>query len=105
MHRALGLTITEAAGDLGGTRTTLSELVNENRGVSPELAEAAGTGVTLLQTLSLTLVSNSFGMAPGVGLYLNRSYEVGLSRKLHTDFFLAAYQPFDPQFNLFAVKH
>ncbi len=34
----LGLTITEAAGALGVTRTTLSELVNGKRGVSAEMA-------------------------------------------------------------------
>ena len=34
----LGLTITEAAEALGVTRNTLSELVNEKRGISPEMA-------------------------------------------------------------------
>lgn len=34
----LGLTIAQAAAALGVTRTTLSELVNENRGISPEMA-------------------------------------------------------------------
>jgi addiction module HigA family antidote len=34
----LGLTVTEAASALGVTRTTLSELVNERRGISPEMA-------------------------------------------------------------------
>ena len=34
----LGLSITEAAASLGVTRTTLSELVNEKRGISPEMA-------------------------------------------------------------------
>ena len=34
----LGLTITEAAGALGVTRNTLSELVNGKRGISPEMA-------------------------------------------------------------------
>lgn len=34
----MGLTITRAAAALGVTRTTLSELVNEKRGVSPEMA-------------------------------------------------------------------
>jgi len=34
----LGLTITEAAQALGVTRNTLSELVNEKRGISPEMA-------------------------------------------------------------------
>lgn len=33
-----GLTITKAAEALGVTRTTLSELVNEKRGISPEMA-------------------------------------------------------------------
>ena len=34
----LGLSITEAAAALGVTRTTVSELVNGKRGVSPEMA-------------------------------------------------------------------
>ena len=34
----LGLTITNAAAALGVTRNTLSELVNEKNGISPEMA-------------------------------------------------------------------
>jgi addiction module HigA family antidote len=34
----LGVTITDAAKALGVTRNTLSELVNEKRGISPEMA-------------------------------------------------------------------
>ncbi|HEY1756679.1 MAG TPA: HigA family addiction module antitoxin [Bryobacteraceae bacterium] len=34
----LGLSITAAAAALGVTRTTLSELVNQKRGISPEMA-------------------------------------------------------------------
>ena len=34
----LGLTVTDAASALGVTRTTLSELVNGRRGISPEMA-------------------------------------------------------------------
>jgi antitoxin HigA-1 len=34
----LGLSITDAARALGVTRNTLSELVNEKRGISPEMA-------------------------------------------------------------------
>lgn len=34
----LGMTIKDAAAALGVTRTTLSELVNEKRGISPEMA-------------------------------------------------------------------
>jgi addiction module HigA family antidote len=33
-----GLSITDAAAALGVTRNTLSELVNEKRGISPEMA-------------------------------------------------------------------
>lgn len=35
---SLGLSITAAAAALGVTRTTLSELVNGKRGISPEMA-------------------------------------------------------------------
>lgn len=38
----LGLSITEAADRLGVSRRTLSELVNERRGVSPEMALRLG---------------------------------------------------------------
>ena len=38
VYCALGLTITDAAAALGVTRTTLSELVNGKRGISPEMA-------------------------------------------------------------------
>ena len=34
----LGLTVTQAAKALGVTRNTVSELVNEKRGISPEMA-------------------------------------------------------------------
>ncbi|MBV8829562.1 MAG: HigA family addiction module antidote protein [Acidobacteriaceae bacterium] len=34
----MGLSITDAASALGVTRNTLSELVNEHRGISPEMA-------------------------------------------------------------------
>ena len=34
----LGINITDAAAALGVTRTTLSELVNEKRAISPEMA-------------------------------------------------------------------
>src|SRR3989442_4216776 len=40
----LGLTITQVAAALGVTRTTLSELVNEKRGISPEMAVRLSQG-------------------------------------------------------------
>ena len=36
--KPLGVSITDAAAALGVTRTTLSELVNGKRGISPEMA-------------------------------------------------------------------
>ena len=41
----LGLSITDAAAALGVTRTTLSELVNEKRGISPEMAVRLSKGL------------------------------------------------------------
>ncbi|HKK07921.1 MAG TPA: HigA family addiction module antitoxin [Gemmatimonadota bacterium] len=38
----LGMSITEAAGRLGVSRPTLSQVVNENRSVSPEMALKLG---------------------------------------------------------------
>lgn len=38
----LGMSITEAAGRLGVARPTLSQVVNENRSVSPEMALKLG---------------------------------------------------------------
>jgi addiction module HigA family antidote len=38
----LNLSITQAAAALGVTRTTLSELVNEKRGISPEMSKVFG---------------------------------------------------------------
>ena len=54
----LGLSITDAAAALGVTRTTLSELVNEKRGISPEMAVR----------LSKVLVA-----APKAGLFSKRN--------------------------------
>ena len=36
--KPLGLTVTQAASDLGVTRKTLSEFVNQRSGLSPEMA-------------------------------------------------------------------
>ena len=38
MLKPLGLTVTEAAADLGVTRKTLSELINEKASLSPDMA-------------------------------------------------------------------
>ena len=54
----LGLKITECAQALGVTRVTLSELVNGERGISPDTA---------------TRLSKTFGAAPKAGSFSRRS--------------------------------
>lgn len=61
----LPLSITEAAAALGVTRTTLSELVNEKRGISPEMAER--------------LFPKSLGAAPKAGWCNRRSTTLPMS--------------------------
>jgi antitoxin HigA-1 len=62
----LGLTITEAAGALGVTRNTLSELVNGKRGVSPEMA---------------VRLSKVFGGTEDGGLVQQAQYELAQVRR------------------------
>ena len=59
-----GLTITQAAAALGVTRTTLSELVNEKRGISPEMAVRlskvfGGSAATWLTQQAITSLPKS----------------------------------------------
>ena len=58
---ALGLTVTAAAKGLGVTRKTLSELVNGNSGMSPEMA---------------IRLSKAFGSSPEVWLGLQMDYDL-----------------------------
>ena len=61
----LGLSITDAAAALGVTRTTLSELVNGKRGISPEMAvrlerfSAAAPKAGLCNRRSMTLPTSA----------------------------------------------
>ena len=57
----LDLTITRAAAALGVTRTTLSELVNGKRGISPEMA---------------IRLSKAFGSSPEVWLGMQMDYDL-----------------------------
>ena len=61
----LGLSITDAAAALGVTRTTLSELVNGKRGISPEMA---------------VRVSKVFGGSAGSWLVQQAEYELAHAR-------------------------
>ena len=65
----LGLTITDAAAALGVTRTTLSELVNGKRGISPEMA------VRLSDFPSLYARSGKFNglLSRGSGVRISRA--------------------------------
>ncbi len=64
---ALGLTVTAAAKGLGVTRKTLSELVNGNSGISPEMA---------------IRLSKAFGSSPEVWLGLQLDYDLDLMRRV-----------------------
>jgi addiction module HigA family antidote len=57
----LGLTVTEAAKALGVSRNALSELLNERRGVSPEMA---------------IRLSKAFGSSPAIWAGLQLDYEM-----------------------------
>jgi antitoxin HigA-1 len=64
----LGLTITQAAAALGVTRTTLSELVNGKRGISPEMA---------------VRLSRVFGGSPESWLTQQAQYDLANLRTTH----------------------
>src|SRR6202051_1008853 len=65
----LELTITQAAGALGVTRNTLSELVNGKRGISPEMA---------------VRLSKVFGGTEDGGLVQQAQYELAQVRRDRT---------------------
>jgi len=62
----LGLTVTEAARKLGVSRVALSELVNERRGISPEMA---------------IRLSKAFGSRPEVWAGLQMDYDLAAALK------------------------
>ncbi len=62
----LGLTVTDAARRLGVSRVALSELVNERRGVSPEMA---------------IRLSKAFGSKPEVWAGLQMQYDLAEAMK------------------------
>ncbi len=62
----LGLTVTEAARKLGVSRVSLSELVNERRGISPEMA---------------IRLSKAFGSSPEVWAGLQMEFDLAAALK------------------------
>lgn len=57
----LGLSVSEGAKVLGVSRTTLSRLVNEHTGISPEMA---------------IRLSKAFGSTPGAWIRLQAAYDI-----------------------------
>jgi antitoxin HigA-1 len=64
--KPLGLTVTEAAKKLGVSRVALSELINERRGISPEMA---------------IRLSKAFGSSPEVWAGLQMEYDLAAAQK------------------------
>ncbi len=62
----LGLTVTEAAGKIGVSRVALSEIVNQRRGISPEMA---------------IRLSKAFGGSPEVWAGLQMQYDLAPAMK------------------------
>jgi addiction module HigA family antidote len=62
----LGLTVTDAARQLGVSRVALSELINERRGISPEMA---------------IRLSKAFGSKPEVWAGLQMQYDLAKALK------------------------
>lgn len=75
----LGLTVTKAAQGLGVTRQALSDLVNENAGVSVEMA---------------IRLSKAFGSSPEAWLGMQTAYDLwqarGKAKMLHVEKFQPA---------------
>ena len=65
----LGLTVTDGAKALGVSRNALSELLNERRGISPEMA---------------IRLSKAFGSAPEIWAGLQLDYDMAQAMK-HAD--------------------
>ena len=57
----LGLSVSEGAKVLGVSRTTLSRLINEHTGISPEMA---------------IRLSKAFGSTPGAWIRLQAAYDI-----------------------------
>ena len=79
----LALSITEAAAALGVTRNTLSELVNEKRGISPEMA---------------VRLEKAFGGAADTWLRVQANYDLAQVRSKYLPFIMVPYGLFPSQF-------
>jgi addiction module HigA family antidote len=74
----LGLSVSEGAKVLGVSRTTLSCLVNERAGISPEMA---------------IRLSKAFGTTPEIWIRMQASYDIAQARQHEDEIRVARYEP------------
>ena len=74
----LGLSVSEGAKVLGVSRTTLSRLVNEKAGISPEMAIRLG---------------KAFGGTPDIWIRMQAAYDIAQAKKQADAIDVALYQP------------
>ena len=77
----LGLSVTEAAQQLGVNRVTLSRLLNEKAGVSPEMA---------------LRVEKAFGVAMDTLMRMQNNYDIAQARKREGEIAVARFVPRSP---------
>lgn len=75
---AFGLTVTQGAGILGVSRTTLSRLINGQAGVSPDMA---------------IRLAKAFGATADVWIRMQAAYDLSQARRHENDIKVKRYQP------------
>ena len=68
--KALKLTVTSLAASLGISRKTLSTIINERAGVTPDMA---------------LRLSRAFSTTPGLWLNMQKGYDLWIAENAHTD--------------------
>ena len=74
----LGLSVTDAARALGGTRPALSSLLNERASLSPEMA---------------LRIEKAFGVSMDTLMRMQNSFDIAEARKREGDIRVARYEP------------
>jgi antitoxin HigA-1 len=72
-----GLSVTEGAKVLGGSRTTLSRLINAQAGVSPDMA---------------IRLARAFGATPDIWIRMQAAYDLAQARKNEDDIKVERYE-------------
>lgn len=74
----LGLSVTQAAAVLGVSRSTLSRLINEKAGISPEMA---------------IRLAKAFGSTPSAWIRLQAAYDIAQANARADEIRVERYQP------------